>query len=110
MCAMDTGRITAMAIRPTTATPHRGRSPASTGGLITAITGATNLDGSSPFLEPQHARGFLYSASDFGPRFRGLRSPTKSPKSGTRLDPIILVILVSSFTRWSFDSGQLLRA
>ncbi len=56
-----------------------GRSPASTGGLITAITGATNLDGSSPFLEPQHARGFLYSASDFGPRFRGLRSPTKSP-------------------------------
>src|SRR5262245_57872991 len=37
----------------------------------------------------------------------GLRSPTKSPKSGTRLDPIILGILVSSFTQWSFDSAQL---
>src|SRR5262249_55280458 len=40
----------------------------------------------------------------------GLRSPTKSPKSGTRLDPIILGILVSSFTQWTFDSAQLLRA
>ena len=36
MYAMDTGRITAMAIT------YRGRSPASTGGLITATIGATN--------------------------------------------------------------------
>jgi len=44
------------------------------------------------------------------PLFWWIEIANEVPKSGARLDPIIIGISVSSLPRWSFDSAQLLRA